>query len=162
MSAKDVTIYTDGACIGNPGPGGFGVVLLHGSHRKELFGGFRCTTNNRMELFAAIKGLEALKQRCNVRLFSDSEYVVNAMRAGWARRWRKNGWRRERNKVASNIDLWERLLNLSEQHAVEFNWVRGHAGDRENERCDQLAMLGARGTDLPPDPGYPATESTGL
>jgi ribonuclease HI len=151
---KHVTIYTDGACIGNPGPGGYGVVLLYGPHRKELNGGYRKTTNNRMELMAAIKGLEAIKERREVTLHSDSEYVVRAMSEGWAKRWQANGWKRNRNEKAINPDLWSRLLQLCEQHDVDFQWVKGHAGHAENERCDQLAAQAAQQSDLPIDPGY--------
>ena len=153
----NVTIYTDGACTGNPGPGGYGVVLLHGSHRKELSGGYRRTTNNRMEILAAIVGLEALKEECRVTLYSDSQYVVNAVEKGWAWKWEANGWKRNKREEALNPDLWERLLRLCEYHDVEFRWVRGHAGNRENERCDQLATGAARQRDLSVDEGYEAT-----
>jgi ribonuclease HI len=151
---KQVTIYTDGAAEPNPGPGGYGVVLICGAHRKELSGGFAQTTNNRMELLAAITGLAALKAPCRVRLYSDSQYVVDAMTKGWARRWQANGWRRNRHDKAGNLDLWERLLTLCETHDVEFVWVRGHAGNRENERCDALAGRAAKRSDLPVDGGY--------
>ena len=151
---KQVTIYTDGACSGNPGPGGYGVVLIYGGHRRELSGGYRLTTNNRMELMAPIKGLEELKQRCRVTLLSDSQYVVEAMEKGWAKRWKCNGWKRNRREQALNPDLWDRLLALCERHEVEFRWLRGHAGNPENERCDQLAVQAARQTDLPQDKGY--------
>jgi ribonuclease HI len=151
---KQVTIYTDGACLGNPGPGGYGVVLLYNGHRRELSGGFRLTTNNRMELMAAIVGLESLKGRCRVHLISDSEYVVNAVNQGWARRWRASNWMRTKKDRAVNPDLWGRLLGLCELHDVTFSWVRGHAGNRENERCDQLAVAAAHQPDLPEDEGY--------
>jgi ribonuclease HI len=151
---KHVTIYTDGACLGNPGPGGYGVVLLYGNHRKELSGGYRLTTNNRMELTAAIQGLAALKEPCEVELFSDSEYVVNAIEKGWARRWQANDWYRQNKKMAENRDLWEELLRLCERHKVRFEWIRGHAGHVENERCDQLAVQAARLSNLPADEGY--------
>jgi ribonuclease HI len=153
-SRKRVTIYTDGACLGNPGPGGYGVVLLYGNHRKELSGGYRRTTNNRMELIAAIKGLAALKQPCEVQLFSDSEYVVNAIEKGWARRWRANGWYRQNKKLAENRDLWEKLLTLCERHKVRFQWIKGHAGHAENERSDELAVEAAQQPNLPEDLGY--------
>ena len=136
---KCVTLYTDGACTGNPGPGGYGVVLMHGAHRKEMSGGFRLTTNNRMEMLACIVGLRILKGRCAVALYSDSKYVVNAMTKGWARRWQAAGWKKRDDSEALNSDLWEQMLALCEQHQVQFNWVRGHAGHVENERCDQLA-----------------------
>lgn len=151
MEPKEVTVYTDGGAQGNPGPGGFGVVLLHGPHRKEISGGFRLTTNNRMELFAAITALEALKMRCRVRLFSDSKYLVDAMSQGWARNWRAKNWIRQRNQEALNRDLWQRLLDVADRHQVEFTWLRGHAGDIENERCDELAVDAAKRPDLPPD-----------
>ncbi len=152
--SKKVTIYTDGACLGNPGPGGYGVVLLYDAHRKELSGGFRLTTNNRMEIMAAVVGLTALKTRCRVTLYSDSQYVINAMTQGWVERWRANGWKRNRRDQALNPDLWEQLLQLCRRHEVNFVWVRGHNENPENERCDELARLAAARPDLPPDPGY--------
>ena len=155
-SKKHVIIYTDGACTGNPGPGGYGVVLLYGEHRHELSGGYRRTTNNRMELMGAIKGLEALNQCCRVTLHSDSQYVVDSIERGWAKRWRDNGWIRNKREQAVNPDLWERLLDLCDKHDVELRWVRGHSGHPENERCDQLAVQAARGKSLPQDDGYEA------
>jgi|SRR5215475_1856969 len=150
-----VNIYTDGACIGNPGPGGYGVVLLYGKHRKEISGGFRLTTNNRMEIFAAIAGLRALKSKCDVTIYSDSQYVVNAIMKGWVRRWEAKGWMRNKTDRAVNIDLWEQMLDLLDnQNKVDFVWVRGHAGNRENERCDQLAVSAAMKQGLPIDEGY--------
>ena len=154
---KHVTIYTDGACIGNPGPGGYGAVLLYGNERREFSGGYRKTTNNRMEILAAIVGLEALKEKCRITLYSDSQYVVNAVEKGWARKWRANGWNRNKSEKALNPDMWDRLLRLCEYHNVEFRWVRGHAGIPENERCDQLATGAARQRNLPVDEGYEAT-----
>lgn len=151
---KSITIYTDGACLGNPGPGGYGVVLLYGDRRKELSGGYRRTTNNRMELTAAIRGLAALKEPCQVQLFSDSAYVVNAIEKGWARRWQANGWRRQDKKPAENRDLWEDILKLCATHQVRFEWIKGHAGHPENERCDRLAVLAAQSSELPEDTGY--------
>ena len=151
---KTVEIYTDGACIGNPGPGGYGVVLLHGSRRKEISGGYSRTTNNRMELMAAIVGLRALKQKCKVRLHSDSQYLVNAVNKGWAEAWRKNDWKRNRKEKASNADLWAELLDLAARHDVEFVWVPAHSGIPENERADRLSFKAAQRPDLPPDPGY--------
>jgi ribonuclease HI len=153
-SLRHVTIYTDGGCINNPGPGGYGVVLLYKSRRKELTGGFRRTTNNRMEILAAIAGIEALRTKCRVTVYSDSQYLVNAIERGWAQRWRVRGWWRNREERALNPDLWERLLQLCEGHEVRFRWVRGHAGNRENERCDALARATARRRDLPHDTGY--------
>ena len=157
---KHVTIYTDGACVGNPGPGGDGTVLLFGRHRRELSGGYRKTTNNRMELMATIVGLKALKERCSVRLYTDSKYVVDAMTEGWAERWRANGWKRNRKEMALNPDLWEELLELTNYHSVGFTWVRGHSGDAENERCDQLAVEAAHQADLPTDVIYETTETS--
>ena len=150
-----VTIHTDGACLGNPGPGGYGVILDYQGRRKELSGGYDPTTNNRMELLAAIIGLEMLTRPCNVTLYSDSRYLVDAVSKGWAVRWRKNGWMRNKREAAVNPDLWERLLNLLERHNTEFRWVRGHSGNPDNERCDALAGAAARQNDLPADPGYP-------
>ncbi|MHB1420885.1 MAG: ribonuclease HI [Bacillota bacterium] len=146
---KDVIIYTDGACSGNPGPGGYGVVLLYQGRRKELSGGEKDTTNNRMELTACIKGLEALKQKCHVIVYSDSRYLVDAINQGWARKWKYNGWMRNKSEPALNPDLWERLLKLCDKHTVEFNWVKGHAGNLENNRCDQLATEAIKGLELP-------------
>ena len=151
---KRVTIYTDGACIGNPGPGGYGAVILFGQYRKEISGGYRKTTNNRMEILAAIRALEALNEPCEVTLYSDSAYVVNAMEKGWAKRWRAQGWQRGKQGKAANPDLWEALLDLASTHRVSFKWVRGHSGNRENERCDELANKAARGETLRVDAGY--------
>jgi ribonuclease HI len=151
---KHVTIYTDGACIGNPGPGGYGVMLMYQDCRRELSGGYRMTTNNRMEIMAAIVGLEALKERCRVTMYSDSQYLVKAMSQGWAKRWRAKGWMRNRSQRALNPDLWERLLQLCDYHEVEFEWIRGHTRSPENLRCDELAMQAAQQADLPADYGY--------
>ncbi len=151
---KSITLYTDGSCLGNPGPGGYGVVLVYGESRKELSGGYRRTTNNRMELMAAIRGLAALKEPCQVQLVSDSAYLVNAIEKGWARRWQKNGWRRQDKKPAENRDLWEEILKLCDHHQVRFEWIRGHTGHPENERCDRLAVLAAKSAELPADTGY--------
>ncbi|HEX6292095.1 MAG TPA: ribonuclease HI [Herpetosiphonaceae bacterium] len=151
---REVTILTDGACIGNPGPGGYGVVPKFGERTKELSGGFRLMTNNRMELIAVIKGLRALKERCIVSVFSDSEYVVEAMTKGWPARWRANGWMRTKKDRAVNPDLWQLLLEVVAHHQVTFSWVKGYAGHPENERCDQLALAAAQGRDLPVDDGY--------
>ena len=137
---KRVEIFTDGACSGNPGPGGWGVVLRFGSYEKELSGGEKSTTNNRMELTAAIKGLEALKEPCCVTLTTDSKYVADGIQKGWAKSWQQNGWRKADKKPALNPDLWERLLELCDIHEVTINWVKGHAGHPENERCDRLAV----------------------
>jgi len=156
---RQVEIFTDGACRRNPGPGGYGVVLLYESRRRELSGGFRLTTNNRMEILAAIAGLEALKEPCRVRLYSDSQYLVNAIEKGWAARWRAAGWKRNSREKAVNPDLWERLLELCRVHRVEFLWVRGHAGHPENERCDRLATAAADAPDLGVDEGYERSPS---
>ncbi len=156
---KEVTIYTDGACLGNPGPGGWAAILQYGGHRREHTGGARLTTNNRMELMAAIRGLEALNQPCHIVLFSDSEYVVKAMQLGWAKSWQSRGWRRGRNQAASNPDLWERLLQSVEPHEIEFQWVRGHHGNPENETADRLATTAARNPNLPPDEWYERNSS---
>jgi ribonuclease HI len=151
---KQVNLYTDGGCFNNPGPGGYGVVLAYDSHRRELSGGFRRTTNNRMEIFAAIAGLEALKEPCQVTIVSDSQYLVYAIEKGWARKWKANGWKRNNKEKAINPDLWDRLLTLCKIHDVQFQWIRGHAGHPENERCDELAKAAAQSPDLPVDPGY--------
>ncbi len=148
MNAKSVEIYTDGACSGNPGPGGFGTILKYGDQVRELSAGYKNTTNNRMELRAVISGLEALKKPCDVDIFSDSKYIVDAVNQGWAKRWRANGWKRNKKEMALNIDLWERLLELIEKHNCTFNWVKGHAGHPENERCDTLAVEAAHNRDL--------------
>ena len=138
-----ITIYTDGSCRGNPGPGGYGVLLVSGPHRKELTGGFRRTTNNRMELMAFIVGLESIKQPATVDLYSDSKYVIDSIKQGWAKRWKANGWKRNKKDKAVNPDLWERLLTAVERHDVTLHWVKGHAGHPENERCDELATTAA-------------------
>ncbi|WP_069789715.1 ribonuclease HI [Cyanobacterium sp. IPPAS B-1200] len=151
---QQVEIYTDGSCLHNPGAGGYGVVLLYGDHRKELSGGFSLTTNNRMEMFAAIVGLRTLKKRCQVKLYTDSQYVVNAITKGWAQKWEKNGWKRNAKEKAKNPDLWADLLALCRQHDIEFIWVKGHAGNKENERCDRLAFEAAHGDNLSPDENY--------
>ncbi|MDQ3013264.1 MAG: ribonuclease HI [Acidobacteriota bacterium] len=151
---KQVVIYTDGACSGNPGPGGYGAVLLFNGNRKELSGGFRLTTNNRMEMLAAIEALRSLEDRCAVKLHSDSQYVINAIKLGWAARWQANGWMRNKKDKAVNPDLWMQMLDLCKQHQVELIWVRGHSGNVENERCDQLAAAAAQQRDLPADEIY--------
>jgi len=142
---KDIIIYTDGACSGNPGPGGYGAVLLYGGHRKELSAAYRRTTNNRMEMLAAIAALDTLKEPCRITLYSDSKYLVDAIEKGWAIRWQKNNWMRNKKEAALNPDLWERLLALLDVHKVDFRWVKGHAGNVENERCDVLAREAIEG-----------------
>ena len=136
---KQVEIYTDGACRGNPGKGGWGAILVYGKTEKELSGGDPMTTNNRMELTSVIEALSALKEPCRVTLTSDSKYVVDAIEKGWARSWQKNGWKKADRKPALNPDLWEKLLALLDKHEVTFVWVKGHDGHPYNERCDQLA-----------------------
>lgn len=160
MTRKHVTIYTDGACIGNPGRGGYGVVMMYGKHRLEVSAGYRKTTNNRMEMLAAIIGLEGLKEPCRVTLYSDSRYVVDAMSKGWARKWQANGWMRTKSERALNPDLWERMLKVCDGHDVEFKWVRGHNGNRENERCDALATMAAARSATKIDRAY--EESVGV
>lgn len=140
---KQVTLYTDGACKGNPGPGGWGCVLIYKSKEKELSGGDASTTNNRMELSAAIAGLSALTESCIVTLYSDSKYLVDSVTKGWARSWYKNGWKKGDGSPALNSDLWIQLLLLLDQHEVTFEWVRGHNGNDYNERCDRLAVAAA-------------------
>ncbi len=151
---KRVTMHTDGSCIGNPGPGGYGVVLEYQGKERELSGGFRRTTNNRMEILAVIVGLEALTEKCAATVYSDSRYVVDAVEKGWAKRWRANGWMRNKREQAINPDLWERLLKALNKHMVEMKWVRGHAGNAGNIRADRLALAAANGTNLQRDDGY--------
>ena len=140
---KEVQIYTDGACRGNPGPGGWGAILVFGEHKKELSAGEPSTTNNRMELLAAIYALEQLKYPCAVTLTTDSKYLCDAIIKGWATQWKRNGWRRSNKEPAANPDLWERLLGLLAIHKVEFVWVKGHNGHPFNERCDEMATEAA-------------------
>ncbi len=137
---KTVTLYTDGACSGNPGPGGWGVILAYNAAEKELSGGEDNTTNNRMELTAVIRGLQALKEPCIVELYSDSKYVIDGLQKGWAAGWQKNGWRKADKKPALNPDLWEILLDLTRVHTLRYHWVKGHAENPKNNRCDELAM----------------------
>lgn len=158
---KAVNIYTDGACRGNPGNGGYGVVLEYNGHEKELSAGYRRTTNNRMELLAAITGLEQLKEPCTVTLYSDSKYLIDAVTQGWAEKWRKKGWKKADGKPALNVDLWIRLLALLEKHSTSLVWVKGHNGHRYNERCDILATTAADGTDLLEDEEYIKQEAMG-
>lgn len=141
---KNIEIFTDGACLGNPGPGGWGVILRYNGKEKTLSGGEAETTNNRMEILAVIKALEALKEKCNIELYTDSQYVCNAINKGWAQKWKGNNWKRNKNEPALNSDLWEVLLNLLKEQNVKFNWVKGHAGHEENERCDTLARTEAQ------------------
>lgn len=154
--ADEVTIYTDGACSGNPGPGGYGVVLISGRHRKEISEGFRLTTNNRMELLAAITGLEALKRDGTmVRLYTDSQYLVNAVNNGWLFNWEMKRFAKKKNP-----DLWIRFLEVYRRHKVTFLWVKGHNNDPENERCDTLAVAASKGPILNEDTGYVPDDDT--
>lgn len=162
---KQVEIFTDGACRGNPGPGGFATILRFGKHQKELSGGFEKTTNNRMELLAALVGLEQLKEGCEVVLHSDSQYLINAMTKGWLHGWKRKGWTRGKGKRLKNEDLWRRIDQAQSRHEVTWKWVRGHAGHAENERCDELAVSAATGEELVVDEGYlreEAMENEGL
>ena len=151
---KEVTIYTDGACSGNPGPGGYGVVLKYRGHRRELKKGYRRTTNNRMELRGAIAALEALKEACIVQLYTDSQYLVKAINEHWLENWRARGWRTASKQPVKNVDLWERFAGLLATHQVEMHWVKGHASNEENNRCDELAREAAHAEELPEDPGF--------
>ena len=141
---KTVTIYTDGACSGNPGPGGWGAILMYGPHKKEMSGGASQTTNNRMELTGVISALEALKEPCRVELYSDSKYVIDALQKRWVWGWKAKGWIKSDKKPALNRDLWERLLPLVEKHEMVYHWIKGHAETEENNRCDQLAVAESR------------------
>ena len=140
MNIPNVEIYTDGACSGNPGAGGWGAVLLYEQHKKELYGNAKETTNNRMELTAVIEALKALKKPCNVTLYSDSKYVVDSVNKDWVYKWENNNWIKSDKKPALNVDLWKELLALLEIHRVKFVWVKGHNGNNYNERCDELAV----------------------
>jgi ribonuclease HI len=151
---RPIHIYTDWGCIDNPGPGGFGAVIIEGDKRIEISGGYRLTTNNRMELKACIQALSTLKKSSQTVIFTDSQYVANAITKGWAVKWRSRNWMRDKTHKAINSDLWAELLKLLERHDVVFRWVRGHAGNPENERCDVLAGMAAQRTDLAPDTGY--------
>jgi ribonuclease HI len=148
---KKISLFTDGACSGNPGPGGYGIILQYGTHEKELSGGFADTTNNRMELMAVIVGLEQLRESCTVTVVTDSRYIVDAMEKGWVTKWRSNGWMRNKKDKALNADLWKRLLAAVAPHTVTFTWVNGHAGHTQNERCDCLAVAAAAQPGLLPD-----------
>lgn len=151
---KRVDIFTDGACSGNPGPGGFGAILKYGSAEKKLSRGYASTTNNRMELMAAIEALTLLKEPCEVTLYSDSKYLVDAVTKGWVYGWKKKNWKKSDGKMALNVDLWERLLCLLGQHEVAFVWVKGHNGHPENEECDRLAVAAYQEGNLEQDTGF--------
>ena len=152
-SGANVIIYTDGGSLGNPGPGGFAAVIIKGKGKKtsEISGGFRLTTNNRMELMACIEALENINSNSSVILYSDSKYVVDAIEKGWVKRWQANNWMRNKNEPAKNADLWNRLLDLCDKHSIKFRWIKGHANNPGNEKCDQLAKRAAMSGDLPED-----------
>ena len=154
FSGDTIIIYTDGACTGNPGKGGYGAVIIDGDRRKELSSGYKLTTNNRMEMMGAIAALESLPSNSKVKLHTDSKYIVDAVVKGWAKKWQRNGWKRNSKEMAKNPDLWQEILDLCKIHDVEFIWVKGHAGIPENERCDRLAVAAAHGSDLQNDGGY--------
>ena len=149
---KQIEIYTDGACRGNPGPGGYGAVLKYRQHRKEISGGFRETTNNRMEIYAAIAALEQLIEPCEITLYSDSRYLVDAISKRWLANWRRRGWIKADRQPVLNVDLWRRLEEAMAPHRLKFVWVRGHASNAENNRCDELAGAAATRGNLPEDP----------
>lgn len=153
-SDDSVTINSDGACLGNPGPGGYGTVMLFGEHQKELSQGYRRTTNNRMELLGAIIGLESLSRPCTVAMWSDSTYVVHAMTKGWIQGWQKRGWKNASKQPVKNKDLWLRMLDAVKGHEISWHWVKGHSGDPMNERCDELAVAAANAPGLLEDSGY--------
>lgn len=160
-SKRKITIYTDGGSLGNPGPGGYGAVLISGNRRKELSGGFRLTTNNRMELLAVIKALDELnpKYSYEVDVYSDSRYIVDAINKGWIESWKKNNWLTKNGEHRTNHDLWKRLDELRDKHDVRFHWVKGHDGIEENEVCDQLSKKSAAQEDLPADVEYEKEQS---
>lgn len=153
-TVPEVIIYTDGACLGNPGPGGWASILTYKDARKEISGGFSLTTNNRMEILAVISGLEALSRPCQVLVVTDSRYVRDAVEKGWLKSWISKSWMRNRKDPVKNRDLWERLVDLLKIHKVKIDWIRGHSGHPENERCDFLASQTASSSELPADPGY--------
>jgi len=154
----NVIMFTDGGCLGNPGKGGYGTILVFENDCVELSAGYRHTTNNRMELVSCIVGLEALDREYAVTVYSDSKYLVDSVSRGWATNWKENGWRRSNRSRAENIDLWDHLLSLIQKHRIKFVWVKGHNGHPENERCDQLATAAAHGSNLLEDVGYTGRE----
>jgi ribonuclease HI len=154
LTDAKLEIYTDGACHGNPGPGGYGIIFKGNGQPIARSGGYKLTTNNRMEIMAAIAALETLSTPAGAVIYSDSQYLVDAMTKGWAKRWKANGWKRNNKDKALNPDLWDRLLKLCERHQIEFRWVRGHNSQTENEWCDHLAEAAAREPNLPEDSGY--------
>ena len=153
-SGMQVEIWTDGACVVNPGPGGYGIIFKCQGQKWERAGGFRWTTNNRMEIIGELVALEALPDKCKAIIYTDSQYLSDSIMKGWAKRWRSKGWKKKRNKKVPNSDLWERMLELCANHEVEFRWVKGHSSNVENEKCDQLAESAARKPNLPVDEGY--------
>jgi len=153
---KQISLYSDGACSGNPGPGGYGAVFVYGEHRKSLSKGYRHTTNNRMELLGVIEPLESLKEPCEVLVTTDSQYVANAINKGWIKGWIKNGWKTAGKKSVKNKDLWVRFVKMMNKHSLTIEWVRGHDGHAENEECDQLAVEAREGKNLKEDKGYDA------
>ena len=150
----ELEIWVDGACVVNPGPGGYGIIFKYQGHKWEKAGSFRCTTNNRMEIMGVLVALETLPDKCRATIFSDSQYVVNSMTKGWAKRWKSKGWSKKGGKKVPNADLWQRMLDLCAKHKVECKWVKGHNNSLENDRCDQLAESAARKPSLPEDTGY--------
>jgi ribonuclease HI len=155
VAGDGISVYTDGSCLGNPGPGGYGVIIHEGGQERQLSGGFRHTTNNRMEIMAAIAGLKAAGAgKQPIHLYSDSSYLVNAIDKGWAKNWARRGWRKADGQPAQNPDLWREILDLLAERKVVWHWLRGHMGHRENERCDRLALMAAKSADLPEDSGY--------
>ena len=160
-SIKGLEIWTDGACVGNPGPGGYGVVFEYQGQKWEKAGGFQLTTNNRMEILGALVALEIIPEKCEAIIYSDSRYLVDSITKGWAKRWRSKSWNKKGNKKVPNADLWERMLQLCAQRKVEFRWLKGHNSNINNERCDQLAESAARKSNLPIDDGYEITKTGG-
>jgi ribonuclease HI len=154
LAGGNLEIWTDGSCLGNPGPGGYGILFKINGQTKAKSGGFKLTTNNRMEIMAAIAALETLKEKTGAVIYSDSQYLVDAVTKGWAKKWKANNWKRNSKDKAINPDLWDRLLGLIEKHEIEFRWVRGHNLQTENEQCDRLAQAAASQENLPVDPGY--------
>lgn len=150
---KHIDIFTDGSCLGNPGPGGYGAIIRYKHHEKELSEGFECTTNNRMEMLAAIVALESLKESCEVTLTSDSQYLRQGV-TQWIHGWKKNGWKTSNKKPVKNKDLWLRLDEMQQRHQIKWLWVKGHAGHPENERCDDLARIAAENNPTKSDEGY--------
>ncbi|HAN09849.1 MAG TPA: ribonuclease HI [Clostridiales bacterium] len=151
---KQIEIYTDGACSGNPGPGGYGTILKYKDNEKHFSQGYKLTTNNRMEILSVIVGIEALSETCEVTVYTDSKYVSDSISQGWAKKWKENNWKRNSKEKALNIDLWDRLLNLIDKHKITVVWVKGHSGHEYNEKCDKLAVAACRADNLLEDEGY--------